>query len=103
MNSMQIFVGVGTLIVPLFVWRVRGRRARASARTRVHLVSLSGRVLFNGALIVGIQWVVITHRDNPWLLLAVLGVPALLASYTVTKALTVTSYEPPSRRRGGRR
>jgi hypothetical protein len=100
MNATQILVSLGAFIVPLFVWRVRARRAKAP-RIQVRLVSLVGRVLFNASLIVVVQWVVITHRDGPWLLLAVLGVPALFASYTLTKALTVTSYEPP-RGRGER-
>ena len=102
MNATQIMIGLGALVVPLFLWRVGARREKAP-RARVHLVSLAGRVLFNAALVVVVQWVVITHREGPWLLLAVLGVPALFASYTLTKALTVTSYEPPQGRRGERR
>jgi hypothetical protein len=67
------------------------------------LVSLAGRVLFNGALIVGVQWVVITHGGGGWLLLAVPGVPAVFASYSLTRALTITTSDMRSRRGGGRR
>lgn len=99
----QVMAGVGALLVLLFVWRAGARRARAtarSARTSVRLVSLAGRVVINAALIVGVQWVVISQRGEGWLLLAVLAVPALFASHTLTRALTVTTCEP---RRGGRR
>jgi hypothetical protein len=65
------------------------------------LLSLAGRVLFTAGLIVAVQWVVITHPGNVWLLLAVLGLPALFASYALTRALTVTTVDTPRRR--GRR
>jgi hypothetical protein len=43
--------------------------------------------------------VVITYASaNRWLLLAVLGVPALFASYTLTRALTVTTWDRDGRR-----
>lgn len=102
----EIAVGVVALMVLLSVWRASARRARAAAdavRTGARLVSLAQRVMFNAALIVAVQWVVITHRPNVWLLLAVLGLPALFASYAVTRALTVTTLEAPRRRGGGRR
>ena len=72
------------------------------AAEKEELESLAGRVAVNAVLIVLVQWVVITHRGDGWVLLAVLVVPALFASYTLTRALTVTTYEP-SRRRGERR
>ncbi|MEU3645174.1 hypothetical protein AB0E59_17460 [Lentzea sp. NPDC034063] len=64
-------------------------------------MSLGGRVVVNAVLIVIVQWVIITNRGEGCLLFVALGVPALLASYTLTKALTVTAYVP--RRRGGDR
>ncbi|MFI6095138.1 hypothetical protein ACIA8G_06290 [Lentzea sp. NPDC051213] len=100
----QVLAAVGVLLVLVLVWRAGSRRAKAAAnaaRTSVRLMSLGGRVVVNAVLIVIVQWVVITHGGNGWLLLAVLGVPAVLASYTLTKALTVTTYEP--HRRGGDR
>jgi hypothetical protein len=54
-------------------------------------------------LLVAVQWVVITHHPGGWLLLGVLGVPALFASHTLTRALTITTHDTPHRRGGGRR
>lgn len=102
----EIMAGVGALMVALWIWRASARRARAAAaaaRTGAHLLSLGGRVFFNAALIVVTQWMVITHGGSKWALLAVLGLPALFASYALTKALTVTAHDTPQRRGGGRR
>ncbi|MFD4668458.1 hypothetical protein ACFWNN_01920 [Lentzea sp. NPDC058450] len=99
----QVLAAVGVLLVLVLVWRAGSRRAKAAAnaaKTGVRLMSLGGRVVVNAVLIVIVQWVVVTHGGSGWLLFAVLGVPALLASYTLTKALTVTTYEP---RGGGRK
>jgi hypothetical protein len=101
----QIIAGLGVLLALFLVWRWSVRRARAAAdaaRAGARLLSLAGRVLFTAGLIVAVQWVVIMHPDNKWLLLAVLGLPALFASYALTRALTVTTVDSP-RRRGGRR
>lgn len=98
--------GVGVLVVLFWVWRVGARRARAAvevARSGARLVSLAGRVLFNAGLIVAVQWVVITHGGGGWLLLAVLGLPALFAAHALTRALTITTVDGPRRRGGGRR
>jgi hypothetical protein len=106
LTPVEIAAGLGVLAVLLFVWRAGARRAKAAAnaaRSGARLVSLAGRVLFMAGLIVAVQWVVISSRGGGWLLLAVLGVPALFASYTLTRALTVTTYDMPRRRGGGRR
>jgi hypothetical protein len=100
----QILAAVGVLLILFWVWRAGARRAKAAAekaRSGAKLVSLLGRVLFNAGLIVAVQWVVIAHPGNRWLLLAVLGLPALFASYALTRALTVTTVD--TSRRGGRR
>lgn len=100
----QILAGVGVLVVLLWVWRAGVRRAKAAAeaaRGGARFLSLAGRVLFTAGLIVGVQWVVITNPGNPWLMLAVLGLPALFSSYALTRALTVTVVDSP--RRKGRR
>lgn len=97
----QVLAGVGVLVVLLWVWRAGVRRAKAAAnaaRSGARLLSLVGRVLFTAGLIVGAQWVVITNPGNPWLLLAVLGLPALFSSYALTRALTVTVVDSPRRR-----
>src|SRR5919198_4819904 len=93
----QVFAGVGVLLALLWVWRAGARRARAAAdaaRAGARLLSLFGRVLFIAGVIVGVQWLVITHpAANTWVLLAALGLPALFASYTLTRALTVTTMD----------
>lgn len=101
----QIIAGLGVLLALFLFWRWTVRRARAAAdaaRAGARVLSLAGRVLFTAGLIVAVQWVVILRPDNEWVLLAVLGLPALFASYTLTRALTVTTVDTP-RRRGGRR
>jgi hypothetical protein len=106
LTPVDVMAGVGVLAVLLFVWRSGARRARAAAdvaRTGARLVSMAGRVAFTAGLIVAVQWVVITHHPGGWLLLGVLGVPALFASYALTRALTVTTPDVPRRRGGGRR
>ncbi|MDT7728195.1 MAG: hypothetical protein QOI21_4771 [Actinomycetota bacterium] len=100
----QILAGVGVLLVQFWVWRAGARRAKVAAeaaRSGARLVSLVGRVLFNAGLIVAVQWVVIAHPGNQWLLLAVLGLPALFASYALTRAMTVTTVD--TSKRSGRR
>jgi hypothetical protein len=102
----QVLAGVGVLVVLAWVWRAGARRARAAAsaaRSSARLLSLTGRVLFTAGVIVGIQWLVITHPTiNGWAVLAALGLPALFSSYTLTRALTVTTVDMP-RKRGDRR
>lgn len=104
-TPVEVMAGGGALIALLWVWRASARRARAAAeaaRSGARLVSLASRVLVNAGLIVAVQWVVITHGGRGWLLFAVLGVPALFAAYSLTRALTITTSDVP-RRRGGRR
>ncbi len=105
LSPVEIAAGVGVLLVLFMVWRTGTRRAKAAAeraRSGARFVSLAGRVLFNAALIVTVQWVVIVYATDRWLLLVVLGLPALFAAYALTRALTVTTVET-STRRGGRR
>ena len=98
----ELLAGVGVLVSLFMIWRAGARRAKVAAkaaRSSVRLISLGGRVLITAGLIVGVQWVVITYASaNRWLLLAVLGVPALFASYALTRALTVTTWDKDGRR-----
>jgi hypothetical protein len=98
----ELLAVVGALVSLFMIWRAGARRAKAAAkaaRSSVRLMSLGGRVLITAGLIVGVQWVVITYASaNRWLLLAVLGVPALFASYALTRALTVTTWDRDGRR-----
>lgn len=101
----QILAAVGVVVVLVWVWRASARRAKATAnaaRAGARLLSLTGRVLVMAGAIVGVQWVVITHRGDVVVLLVVLGLPALFAAYTLTKALTITTHDGP-RSRGDRR
>lgn len=106
LTPMQTLSGIAVLLALLMIWRAGVRRARAAAdaaRAGARLLSLFGRVLFTAGVIVGVQWLVITHPAvNKWVVLAALGLPALFASYALTRALTVTTMDTP-RRRGGRR
>nr|WP_042178936.1 hypothetical protein [Kibdelosporangium sp. MJ126-NF4]CEL13527.1 hypothetical protein [Kibdelosporangium sp. MJ126-NF4]CTQ99211.1 hypothetical protein [Kibdelosporangium sp. MJ126-NF4] len=102
LSAVEVMAGLGVLLVLFMVWRVGSRRAKAAAeaaRSGARFMSLAGRVLFTAGLIVGTQWLVITQAGIGWLLLAVLGVPALFASYSLTRALTVTTRDMPRGRR----
>ncbi|ONI77084.1 hypothetical protein ALI144C_33870 [Actinosynnema sp. ALI-1.44] len=106
LTPQQVLTGIGVLLALFFVWRVGAKRARAAAdaaRTGARLVSLAGRVTFTAALMVGVQWLVITHSGNVTLLLVVLVLPDLLAGYVLTKALTVSTMDDRRRSRGDRR
>ncbi|HZD16101.1 MAG TPA: hypothetical protein VE196_13455 [Pseudonocardiaceae bacterium] len=81
------------------------RRAQAAAdiaRAGTSPVSLVGRVLVTALVIVAVQWLVLTHNDNVTLRWVVLGFPALVTAYTVTKALTVVEINPTRKVRGRR-
>ncbi|MFD9888249.1 hypothetical protein ACFWY9_02820 [Amycolatopsis sp. NPDC059027] len=102
----QILAGVGVLLTLFMVWRYSARKAQRAAdkaRASARVVSLAGRVLFTGAVFTGIQWLVITHMNNPTLVLVVLGLPDMIAAYVLTRALTVTSLDTTTRRGGDRR
>ncbi|MGH3812441.1 MAG: hypothetical protein ACRDUV_08295 [Pseudonocardiaceae bacterium] len=109
MSGGELFLGgmaAFALLAVVVKARAGVRRARAAAdiaRVGTSAVPLIGRVLTTALVIVGVQWLVITHPANQTLLWVVLGLPALLASYTLTKALTVTEIRPSSRGRSGRR
>jgi hypothetical protein len=74
----------------------------------VLVVAVAGRVLLTAAVIVGVQWAVVTYwANNTTLVWVVLAVPALLAGYTLADALTGSTGLGTSsghhRRGGGRR
>ncbi|MGH3829396.1 MAG: hypothetical protein ACRDRS_02930 [Pseudonocardiaceae bacterium] len=106
MNGGELFLG-GMAAFALLALALKAqagvRRARAAAdiaRVGTTAASLIGRVLTTALVIVGAQWLVITHPSNHTLLWVVLALPAMVSSYTLTKALTVTEIRPSSR--GGR-
>ena len=109
MNGGELFLG-GMAAFALLAIAIKAqegtRRARAAAeiaRVGTSPISLLGRVLATALVIVGIQWLVITHPSNHTLLWVVLGFPALLASYTLTRALTVFEVRPSPHGRSYRR
>lgn len=98
--------GMAALAIASVVIRAKAgvRWAQAAAdiaRAGTSPVSLVGRVLVTALVIVGVQWLVLTHNDNATLRWVVLGFPALVTAYTLTKALTVVEINPT--RKGGRR
>ena len=109
MNGVELFLGGAAALAVLSVTakaKTSVRRARAAAeiaRVCTSPVSLVGRVLTAALVIVGAEWLVISHSENVTLRWAVLGFPALVTSYTLVKALTVVQINPSGRRSGGRR
>jgi hypothetical protein len=71
------------------------------------LIAVAGRILLAAGVIAGIQWLVIHYlASNVTLVWVALGVPALLAGYTLADALTGSIGLGSSfrkRRGGGRR
>jgi hypothetical protein len=92
----QILDGPAVVLV-LWVWCASARRARAvadAARAGARLVSLTGRVLVGASVLAGVQWMALTYPGAPWVVrVAALGLPALFASSTLTRALTVTTVD----------
>lgn len=106
LTQTQMLAGLGVLLALLFLWRTGARQARAAAdvaRAGARLVSLTGRVLVMAALMLGVQWIVITHSDNVTLQLVVLALPDLIAAYVLTRALTVSTMDGAIGRWGDRR
>lgn len=105
LTPVEMLAGLGVLLVVVAVWRASVRAARRAAdvaRAGVRLMSLAGRVGFTAGVIVAAQWIIMTQPTSTALRGVVLGMPALLAAHTLTKALTVTTLDAPHRR-GGRR
>jgi hypothetical protein len=106
-TAVELLASVGVLFALTWVWRAGARRAKTAAdvaRSGARLLSLTGRVLFMAGAIVGVQWLVITRPSvSGWAVFAVLGLPALFAAHTLTRALTITTQDAPRRRGGGRR
>lgn len=100
----KLLAALAVLLVLVWIWRASARRARAAAdaaRSGARLLSLAGRVVVGAALLGGVQWMALTYPGAHWSVrVAALGIPALLASYTLTRALTVSTMDV---RRGGRR
>jgi hypothetical protein len=101
MPSVLVMAALGVGLPVLLAWRAGARRARRrmlAARAGAGVTSLLGRVVRNAALIVLVQWIIIGYGRSGILLAVVLGLPALFASYTVTRALSVSTRDLPRRR-----
>ncbi len=71
LTPIEILAGLGALLVLITIWRLAARatrRAAETARAGARLVSLAGRVGVTAGLIVGVQWLVITHPGDMTLL-----------------------------------
>jgi hypothetical protein len=105
MNGAELFLGgvaalaASWLVVKAKIGAHRARAAAEIARVGTNPVSLLGRVLVTAMVIVGVQWLVISHPGNRTLLLVALGFPALITSFTLVKALTVVEIRPSRNRR----
>ena len=103
----QLLAALAVALVVVWIWRASARRARRAAeaaRAGARLLSLTGRVVVGAVVLTGVQWLAFTYPGAPWLLrVAALGLPALFTSYTLTRALTVTTVDLRRETRGGRR
>ena len=90
LSPTEVLAAVGVLLALVIVCRSgtrRARRAAEAARAGSRVVSLAGRVLLTAAVIVGVQWVVITYAAGSSLFWVALAVPALIAGHVLTRAL----------------
>lgn len=92
-----VLIGFGVLAVIglLASWvharRVSRRAARQLAKATGQATSV-GRTILVGALITGIEWVVVTYVTDWHVLLVVLGLPALFAARTLTRMFMIAQF-----------
>jgi hypothetical protein len=101
----QVLAVVGVLVIVVMMWRSgtrRARRAAAAAHAASRVASLAGHVVVTAAVIVGVQWLVITYAAGSSLFWVALALPALITGHVLTRAVTVTSVDV-TYRRGDRR
>jgi len=103
-------VAVLALVGLVAVWQA-GRSAAARARVTMgrsvtRVTDTLVHAAWLGAVIAGVQWLVLHRATDPTLQVAVLAVPAVLAGVTVARATAVTTIVHGNARhssRGGRR
>jgi hypothetical protein len=101
----QVLAVVGVLVIVVMTWRSgtrRAHRAAQAAHAASRVVSLAGHVVITAAVIVGVQWLVITYAAGSTLFWMALALPALITGHVLTRAFTVTSVDV-TYRRGDRR
>jgi hypothetical protein len=104
-TATQVLALVGVLVIVTMMWRSgtrRARRAAQAAHAASRVVSLAGHVVITEAVIVGVQWLVITYAASSTLFWVALALPALITGHVLTRAVTVTSVDV-TYRRGDRR
>lgn len=87
----QVVAALGVMLVLLMMWRSgtrRGRRAADAASGASRVASLAGYLLGTAGVIIGVQWVAITYARGTTLFWVVLGVPALITAYALTRSVT---------------
>jgi hypothetical protein len=102
------FGGVAALAVVSLVVKARAGIRRAQTAAEIARVgtspgSLLGRIVGLAVVLVGVQWLVVTYSSNRTLVWVVLGLPALVVAYTLTKVTTKTEVRSSSSRGRGRR
>lgn len=107
MTQQQMFL-IGGVFVALCLLTVfaSGRRSGRRSVKGVREITRAGgtamRSVVIGAVIVGVQWLVLRFGGTTAVLVA-LAVPALLAGVTVARLFAVTEVVHTTRRAGGRR
>jgi hypothetical protein len=97
MNPHQVLItlaalaGVG-LLTALGYARSASRRATRGLRDATRATGSLVRTLVAAAAITGIEWVAATSAHDWRVLVAVLGVPALLAGRTIARMFAVTEF-----------
>lgn len=107
LTPVQALAGLTAALVVLWVCRSSARRARLAAehaRSGTRLFSLVGRTVVVAIAVCGGQWLALTHPSSTWAVKAgALLLPALLASGTLVRALTISSGTSRRDRSGGGR
>lgn len=102
-----LVVLAGLAVFGLCATLTAGRRAAVRATTGVRevnrLFAMAARCVLFAALITGAQWLLVTHADDQWVIVAALAVPGLMAGYQLSRLFSVTEVIYSSRRGGGHR
>lgn len=83
--------------------RRAARRAAKGVREVSRMTAMVFRTLVTAAVIVGVQWAIVTHHTDTRVILATLALPALFAGASVARLLAVTEVVHSARRGGGYR
>lgn len=104
-QTMSIVLAVLAGLGLLSIWTSgarTGRKAERATREITRMTGTAGRTVVTAAVIVGVQWAVLTITTHAVAIGVVLGLPALFAGVTVARLLAVTEVVR-TVPRGGRR